>query len=442
MVSGSEGDLAVALTRKLGAERGRWALRQVHKAADNFASEYHRQALAQLRPVMDTEAADVPEVRELHGLILYRLRRWRAAARELEAFAALTLSCEQAPVLADCYRAQQRWEKVAELWDDLRRESPSAELVTEGRIVAAGALADQGRPAEAVALLADGWRTPRNPGEFHLRRPMPSPTSTTAAVISRPPGGCSPGSSATRPDSPTRPTDSPTSLPEAVRGAATAARSRLRAVFRVRRARRSPTRGGGLLGASSDHRRRSVEDRAADRLRGTESPAHGLRNGAAAGDHRGRVALWGRIAAGPARFAIRRQRSRSMRDIAALLGDDADYLLGHTAKAIPAEDLHLPGPDFVDRVVAASDRSPQVLRNLQALFGHGRLAGTGYVSILPVDQGVEHSGAASFAPNPAYFDPENIVRLASEGGCNAVASTFGVLGAVARRWAHRIPFIV
>jgi len=124
------------------------------------------------------------------------------------------------------------------------------------------------------------------------------------------------------------------------------------------------------------------------------------------------------------------------------LGDDADYLLGHTAKAIPAEDLCLPGPDFVDRVAAASDRSPQVLRNLQALFGHGRLAGTGYVSILPVDQGVEHSGAASFAPNPAYFDPENIVRLAVEGGCNAVASTFGVLGAVARRWAHRIPFIV
>ena len=131
-----------------------------------------------------------------------------------------------------------------------------------------------------------------------------------------------------------------------------------------------------------------------------------------------------------------------MRDVAALLGDDADYLLGHTAKAIPAEDLHLPGPDFVDRVAAASDRSPQVLRNLQALFGHGRLAGTGYVSILPVDQGVEHSGAASFAPNPAYFDPENIVRLAVEGGCNAVASTFGVLGSVARRWAHRIPFIV
>jgi len=123
------------------------------------------------------------------------------------------------------------------------------------------------------------------------------------------------------------------------------------------------------------------------------------------------------------------------------LGDDADYLLGHTAKAIPAEDLHLPGPGFVDRVAAATDRAPQVLRNLQALFGHGRLAGTGYVSILPVDQGVEHSGAASFAPNPAYFDPENIVRLAVEGGCNAVASTFGVLGAVSRRWAHRIPFI-
>ncbi len=130
-----------------------------------------------------------------------------------------------------------------------------------------------------------------------------------------------------------------------------------------------------------------------------------------------------------------------MRDIAALLGDDADFLLGHTAKAIPAEDLHLPGPDFVDRVASASDRSPQVLRNLQSLFDHGRLAGSGYVSILPVDQGVEHSGAASFAPNPAYFDPENIVRLAVEGGCNAVASTFGVLGSVSRRWAHRIPFI-
>ena len=118
-----------------------------------------------------------------------------------------------------------------------------------------------------------------------------------------------------------------------------------------------------------------------------------------------------------------------MRDVAALLGADAEYLLGHTAKAIPAEDLHLPGPDFVDRVYSATDRSPQVLRNLQALFDHGRLAGTGYVSILPVDQGVEHSGAASFAPNPAYFDPGNIVRLAVEGGCNAVASTFGVLGA-------------
>ena len=131
-----------------------------------------------------------------------------------------------------------------------------------------------------------------------------------------------------------------------------------------------------------------------------------------------------------------------MRDVAALLGDDAEYLLGHTAKGIPADDLHLPGPDFVDRVGSATDRSPQVLRNLQALFGHGRLAGTGHVSILPVDQGVEHSGAASFAPNPAYFDPQNIVRLAVEGGCNAVASTFGVLGSVSRRWAHRIPFIV
>ncbi len=131
-----------------------------------------------------------------------------------------------------------------------------------------------------------------------------------------------------------------------------------------------------------------------------------------------------------------------MRDVVALLGADADYLLGHTAKAIASKQLHLPGPDFVDRVTSNSDRSPQVMRNLQALFDSGRLAGTGYVSILPVDQGVEHSAAASFAPNPAYFDPDNIVRLAVEGGCNAVASTFGVLGVVARRWAHHIPFIV
>ena len=129
-------------------------------------------------------------------------------------------------------------------------------------------------------------------------------------------------------------------------------------------------------------------------------------------------------------------------DIQSLLGDQADDLLGHVAKAIPAEDLTLPGPDYIDRVLVDSDRSPQVLRNLASLFGHGRLAGTGYVSILPVDQGIEHSAAASFAPNPAYFNPKNIVELAIEGGCNAVATTFGVLGSVSRRYAHRIPFIV
>ena len=166
----SEVDLAAALGRKLGAERGKWALRQVNEAAAAFAREYHQDALKQLRPVMDTEAADVAEVRELYGLVLYRLRRWRAAARELEAFGALTRSCEQAPVLADCYRAMERWDEVDELWDELRRQSPSADLVTEGRIVAAGALADRGRLTEAVALLADGWRAPRNPQEFHLRR--------------------------------------------------------------------------------------------------------------------------------------------------------------------------------------------------------------------------------------------------------------------------------
>ncbi|MBR9782686.1 fructose-bisphosphate aldolase, partial [bacterium] len=129
-------------------------------------------------------------------------------------------------------------------------------------------------------------------------------------------------------------------------------------------------------------------------------------------------------------------------DIASLLGDDAKYLLEHESKTIPADQLTTPGPDTVSEVYAQTDRSPQVLRNLQALFDHGRLAGTGHVSILPVDQGIEHSAAASFSPNPAYFDPANIVELALEGGCNAVASTFGVLAAVSRRYAHRIPFIV
>lgn len=131
-----------------------------------------------------------------------------------------------------------------------------------------------------------------------------------------------------------------------------------------------------------------------------------------------------------------------MTDIVKLLGADADQLLGHVCKGIPKSSLHLPGPDFVDRVAAATDRPPMVLRNLQALFSHGRLGGSGYLSILPVDQGIEHSGGASFAPNPAYFDPENIVKLAIEGGCNAVASTLGVLGSVSRRYAHRIPFIL
>ena len=125
-----------------------------------------------------------------------------------------------------------------------------------------------------------------------------------------------------------------------------------------------------------------------------------------------------------------------------LLGNDAASLLGHTCKTIDRANLHLPGPDFVDRMFVGSNRSPQVLRNLQALYGHGRLANTGYMSILPVDQGIEHSAGASFAPNPIYFDSEKVVQLALEGGCNAVASTFGVLGSVARKYAHRIPFIV
>ena len=128
--------------------------------------------------------------------------------------------------------------------------------------------------------------------------------------------------------------------------------------------------------------------------------------------------------------------------IAELLGEHADELLEHTSTTIDASLLHLPGPDFIDRVLAATDRSNTVLRNLAQTFGHGRLGGSGYLSILPVDQGIEHSAGASFAPNPIDFDPQAIVELAIEGGCNAVASTLGVLGAVGRRYAHRIPFIV
>jgi len=129
-------------------------------------------------------------------------------------------------------------------------------------------------------------------------------------------------------------------------------------------------------------------------------------------------------------------------EIEKLLADSAQNLLQHKCKTVPKERLHLPGPDFVDRVLALSDRNPQTLRNLQAMFNRGRLAGTGYMSILPVDQGIEHSGGASFAKNPDCFDPENIVKLAIEGGCNAVASTLGVLGAVSRKYAHKIPFLV
>jgi class I fructose-bisphosphate aldolase len=129
-------------------------------------------------------------------------------------------------------------------------------------------------------------------------------------------------------------------------------------------------------------------------------------------------------------------------NIISLLGNDADSLLNHTCKTIAKEHIHLPGPDFIDRVFAQTNRSPQVLRSIQNIYNTGRLADTGYMSILPVDQGIEHSAGASFAPNPIYFDPENIIKLAIEGGCNAVASTFGVLAANSRKYAHKIPFIV
>ncbi|GAB3337866.1 MULTISPECIES: class I fructose-bisphosphate aldolase [Chromohalobacter] len=131
-----------------------------------------------------------------------------------------------------------------------------------------------------------------------------------------------------------------------------------------------------------------------------------------------------------------------MTDIARLLGAEAETLLEHQCQTFRKEDLYLPGPDFIDRVMSENDRSPHVLRNMQTLFNHGRLAGTGYLSFLPVDQGIEHSAGASFAPNPRYFDPKNIVELAIEGGCNGVASTLGVLSSVARRYAHKIPFML
>lgn len=131
-----------------------------------------------------------------------------------------------------------------------------------------------------------------------------------------------------------------------------------------------------------------------------------------------------------------------MNKIIDLLGKEAEFYLNHTCKTIDKQSIHIPGPDMIERVWIDSDRNLPTLNSMQALYGHGRLANTGYVSILPVDQGIEHSAGASFAPNPIYFDPENIVKLAIEGGCNAVASTFGVLGAVARKYAHKIPFVV
>jgi class I fructose-bisphosphate aldolase len=132
----------------------------------------------------------------------------------------------------------------------------------------------------------------------------------------------------------------------------------------------------------------------------------------------------------------------TLSDIQSALGNEAESLLGHKCQAVPKEQLYLPGSDWLDRIHIYSDRNIRVLRSLQTMFNHGRLAGTGYLSILPVDQGIEHSAGASFAPNPIYFDPENIVKLAIEGGCNAVASTLGVLGNVARKYAHKIPFLL
>jgi class I fructose-bisphosphate aldolase len=155
-----------------------------------------------------------------------------------------------------------------------------------------------------------------------------------------------------------------------------------------------------------------------------------------------KAAAWKKIWPGKIFRAELNSSEGAMEKISEILGKEARYLLDHRCKTIPKESLHLPGPDFVDRIFGPSDRTNSVLRNLEMFFNHGRLGGTGYLSILPVDQGIEHSAGASFAPNPIYFDPESIVKLAIEGGCNAVASTLGVLGSVSRRYAHKIPFIL
>src|SRR6185436_1253067 len=158
------------------------------------------------------------------------------------------------------------------------------------------------------------------------------------------------------------------------------------------------------------------------------------------------TSLYSRVGIQTARHAQDAQcgarRTTMTTDLQSLLGDKAETLLGFNTPKISKERLHLPGPNFLDDVFMRSDRNNRVLGNLAWMYNHGRLAGTGYMSILPVDQGIEHSGGASFAKNPDYFDPENIVKLAIEGGCNAVASTFGVLGMVARQYAHKIPFLV
>src|ERR1019366_1627439 len=225
-------------------------------------------------------------------------------------------------------------------------------------------------------------------------------------------------------------------------GRARRARSAVRAPGGSRPPDRRPHEGHGVARLDAE-----------DRLRDDDPPdgRRGYRTALALVRRRSRAAQAARRSIGNRSLHHRAPRgarlvgmttSTTIDQIVELLGEDAASLLDHTSTTIERSLLHLPGPDFVDRIYADTDRNNTTLRNLAALFGHGRLAGTGYVSILPVDQGIEHSAGASFAPNPIYFDPGAIVELAIEGGCNAVASTLGVLGAVSRRYAHHIPFIV
>ena len=328
------------------------------------------------------ELPTVPAVRELAGLAAYRAGRWRYAVRHLEAFAALGDDLEHVPALMDTYRALHRRPRWPTLWTELRQRSPDPEVLAEARMVAAGFLADQGDLDGAISLLATAGagRALRNPSNRHLRQWY--------------------------------------ALADLYERAGDLPRAR---EFFIRVAQVDPDAYdvAARLGRGTRGRRRPRPPRrprnAPQRMPYAEGPHRG--------SHRQPVG-----SAWPSTPAAARRRSR--------------LPPRPRGQGVPGRGAGPPGPDFLDRVFRDSDRPPAVLRNLGTLYSHGRLGGTGYLSILPVDQGIEHSAAASFAKNPAYFDPANLCELALAGECSAIATTLGTLGAVSRRYVHRIPFIV